>query len=868
MKLNNIKIKPFYNSYENDIVNEFYNTALSEAKYYDRVSAYFNSKVLALYAKSLEKIYLNKGKVRFIFSFDITDEDFNLMKEGYSNRKKLESELENRIKYNELSDEEKVYFSNLAYLIEIGLVDIKIAFTKTGIFHEKYGLISDDEDSIYFRGSNNETVSAIMYNYEGFETTCTWNCGENEILKVNRIKDNFERLWNNKQTEVEVVEIPEIVKQAITKHSKGEFIDNIYSLLQNKFVLDLDKENNLTSKNLLNPNKIDYRDRTFKVFLKKYVKEYKELEIEFFKGLNYAEIKYIIEHLKENSKENDYELYITNRLQEYIFIMDVELEKRQKLGINIKEHNEIVRPKFEEFRNILDKEMHRKLRESQLWDAFHIVSMIRAANFSVPGAGKTSIVYGAFAYLNRKEDKRVDKIVMIGPKNSFMSWKEEFPENFGDKKTLKVLDCQSDRFRNKANLKEELKYGSANYNLILINYEKLDGLKEEIESVINERTLLVFDESHKIKAIEGVRAKAAIRISKKAKYKVCLTGTPIPNSFEDIYNTLKILYGEEYNTVFKFKPTELKSPNEIKVRQINEKVYPFYCRTTKKDLKIPAPNPPQYIVAKMNDKEKLLFDIIWKKYRKNILTLYIRLMQATCSPQLLLREIDKDQIYDMFYTDEQEEEEIRNNVGILDVDKKVYFDEVEKQLINQIDKTEKFKQGIQLVKKLAYEGKQVVVWGVFVETINNISSELDKVGVTNEIIYGATSQSDRERIISDFKNKKIKVLITNPHTLAESVSLHKTCHDAVYFEYSFNLTHMLQSRDRINRLGLKDDDYTQYYYMILSNESGENDSIDKKTLDRLAFKEKRMLDAIEGTELTCENTGKDIDEIIAILGKV
>ncbi|WP_221857262.1 hypothetical protein, partial [Staphylococcus epidermidis] len=48
--------------------------------------------------------------------------------------------------------------------------------------------------------------------------------------------------------------------------------------------------------------------------------------------------------------------------------------------------------------------------------------------------------------------------------------------------------------------------------------------------------------------------------------------------------------------------------------------------------------------------------------------------------------------------------------------------------------------------------------------------------------------------------------------LAESVSLYKTCHDAIYYEYSYNLVHLLQIKDRINRLGLKPDDYTQYYY--------------------------------------------------------
>ena len=61
------------------------------------------------------------------------------------------------------------------------------------------------------------------------------------------------------------------------------------------------------------------------------------------------------------------------------------------------------------------------------------------------------------------------------------------------------------------------------------------------------------------------------------------------------------------------------------------------------------------------------------------------------------------------------------------------------------------------------------------------------------------------------------MLVTNPQTLAESVSLHSVCHDAVYFEYSYNLVHLLQSKDRIHRLGLPDDQKTRYYYCTRSS---------------------------------------------------
>lgn len=867
MKLSSVQVLPLYNSYDNDITEEFYNKVFEFATHYDRASAYFDSKILALYGRGMSNIYEKKGKVRFIFSYDLTEQDFNLMKEGYQNRDAIEASLLSKISYEEMSPEQKMAFENIAFLIQIGLVEIKIAFTKAGIFHDKFGLIYDDEDCVYIRGSNNETEAAVIYSFESFETTCSWNASENEKFKIDSSKQIFESLWNNERKDMMVIEIPEIVKNEIIKYSKNKMNDIKTIAYTNKLVLDIDRNNDLICKNFLNPNKIDVRDIPIKIFLKPFLAVCSNELLEFNKKLNYVQIKKIITILINYSSEVDFDFYVTDRLKDYLDIMDLELDKRRNLGIDIKEHAEYILKKFNEFSEIVKKEMHRELTIPQMWNAFHMVSMIRSANFSVPGSGKTSMVYGAFAYLNRNDDCRVDKIIMIGPRNSFMSWEDEFYENFGDKKKLKLINSQDEKFRNRNDLIEDLRYNSANSNLILINYEKLDGLSDVLKEIIDERTMLVFDEIHKIKSIKGVRAKAALKICEGAKYKIALTGTPIPNSYIDIYNVLKILYNEEYDTYFKLSTIDLSNAdkNDIKAEKVNDLIYPFYCRTTKKDLNIPPPNKPDIQVAEMTLDEKRLFEILRRYYSKNILTLYIRLLQAATTPELLLTKINQEDLYNLVYT---EDDEISED-GFLDsdIDNTIPNDINMPELINRIGQTGKFKKGINLVQRLCNEGKQVIIWGIFIKTLNNISNNLTKLGISNEIISGAVSQEQREKLINKFKNNEIQVLITNPHTLAESVSLHKTCHDAVYFEYSFNLTHMLQSRDRINRLGLKPDDYTQYYYLVLHNDDYYNDSIDLKTLKRLDEKEEIMLKSIEGTHLSRIDFD-DMDDIRRILDKI
>ena len=865
MKLNSVEVKPVYNSYDDDIIEDFYNKLFEYANHYDRASAYFDAKILALYARGLEKIYENKGKIRFIFSYQIEPDDFEKIKEGYENRE-IENKLTNNIDVDELTEEQKIDFSNLALLISKNLVDIKIAYTKAGIFHDKFGLIYDNDDNcIYFRGSNNETVAAAMFSYESFETSCSWDNIESENIKIEQHKNTFESLWNNEAKDIIVVDIPEVVKNKIVQYSNNKYIYRDEIKYENTFIMDLGRNNSLIVKNFLNPNKIDVRDRTFKVFLKKYLEVMENDNLVFKENLSYVDIRKIIEYITEYSVENSFQIYTTDKLRNYIKLMDIQIEKRKALGIDIKNHSELVIDKFEEFSEIIDKKMYRKLRTMQKWNAFHIVSMIKSANFSVPGSGKTSIVYGAYAYLNREENQKVNKIVMIGPKNSFISWEEEFLLNFGpngEMKKLKCLDCQK---YSRKDLIEKLEYESNNYNLIMINYEKLDSIKDSLKKAIDNKTLLVFDEIHRIKAINGVWANAALQICVNAKYKVALTGTPIPNSYADLYNILKILYYDEYDSFFKFKSKELENANERKMVQINEQIFPFYCRTTKKDLEIPEPLPDKIINCQMTEKEQRLFEIIHQRYRGNILSMYIRLLQASNNTYLLKKDLSESTIRQFFYN---EEEEIDESNSLVDsVDKVVYLDEEMKHLIDEIGMTSKFEKGISLVNELVNEGKQVLVWGIFIDTLKKIEERLKINEISCDIICGETDSENRKDIINKFKSGDIKVLITNPHTLAESVSLHKNCHDAVYFEYSFNLTHMLQSKDRINRLGLKEDEYTQYYYMELNNNDIYNNSIDEKTYRRLKEKEKIMIESIENTTLARIDFD-DIEDIRKILSEI
>ena len=223
MNLSSLSFDSTYNSYDNDVINEFYIKALSNASTYNRVSAYFSSKILALYSKGIEQIYIKGGKINFIFSQQLDENDFQLMMDGYKQR--AEELLINNFNSTEVDSKDIMRLSNLAFLIEQNVVDIKIAFTKSGILHDKFGLISDDYGNvIFFRGSNNETVASVESNHERFEVSCNWNEEHFENKKIVEAIDTFDDMWNDKAFGMRVLDIPEIVKKEIIKFSKNKLI--------------------------------------------------------------------------------------------------------------------------------------------------------------------------------------------------------------------------------------------------------------------------------------------------------------------------------------------------------------------------------------------------------------------------------------------------------------------------------------------------------------------------------------------------------------------------------------------------------------------------------------------------------------------
>lgn len=588
----------------------------------------------------------------------------------------------------------------------------------------------------------------------------------------------------------------------------------------------------------------------YKLSLKRYAAEVADGIMRFKPTLTYLDYKKIITLCQKEAVRRQTELVVSESLRAYIDSRELHLEIRSRLGSELKDRDPKLRERLEAYRDTVNAGMARKLREQQMWDSFFMCAMKKSANFSVPGSGKTASVLGMYAYL--REKAAMHRIVVVCPKNAFGSWMDEFTACFAGIEPLRVLNIHAPQYKTQQQRRTALQYDAGSCNLILVNYEAVGGVLDALEQLMDAGTLLVFDEVHKVKRIRGEYAENALQLARNASYVVALTGTPIPNAYTDIYNLLHILFPNEYDEFFGFTVPQLRNPRDTDIAAVNTALQPFFCRTTKEQLGVPAANADMVLQVGASDTENRLLRILQMKYRKNKLALLVRILQLESDPRMLLQALD---LNDFRYL-------LDDTAETSEIDYADYSDEI-RSLIDNCEESGKFCRCIELTEKLVRQNKPVIVWCMFVGSIRRMADALEARGIRCRCVFGEVPLEERQQILNDFRAGGIQVLLTNPHTLAESISLHSVCHDAIYFEYSYNLVHLLQSKDRIHRLGLPEGQYTQYYYLQLTYQTEDGAwSLDGAVYDRLREKERIMLEAIDCHRLERMPTSEeDLDTI-------
>ena len=457
----------------------------------------------------------------------------------------------------------------------------------------------------------------------------------------------------------------------------------------------------------------------------------------------------------------------------------------------------------------------RDLTREQIANIRRLVSMDNGANFSVPGAGKTTTQLVVWRYL--LASGRVGRLLVVCPRSAFEAWMTEPDACFFDHVPRQILDNAPI---------------DPSSEILIVNYEQLEreDRKSRVKKWVGDnQALVVLDEAHRVKGGgASVRWRACRDVASVAARVDLLTGTPMPQSIEDLRNLLNLSWSKLPRSFL--TDSRLHSLTRGGV----------FVRTTKSELGLPNPQIIEEVI-KPGEIQEQIYSALIQAYigtfqlpsadatfmgrkGKAVMTL----LAAATNPGLLLG-LGRDDAYLNLQWPPREVEASTHLMSIV-------------AAYARSEMPPKYEWVRRFVEIATNKGRKVLVWSTFVGNLHALERVLSPFSPA--VVYGATSSEDRVEQLNRFRHdSSCSVLLTNPQTLGEGISLHTICHDAIYVDRSYNAGLYLQSLDRIHRLGLAPDEETRIYLL------GTAGTIDQRVSVRLRTKVDRLARALDDVGL-------------------
>jgi SNF2 family DNA or RNA helicase len=481
-------------------------------------------------------------------------------------------------------------------------------------------------------------------------------------------------------------------------------------------------------------------------------------------------------------------------------------EDTKSILANAKKDFEAFKNSLEEPRDVIsnvdESLLSRTLTSFQKEGVSRLLQLNSGANFSVPGAGKTTMTLALWSQLLKQG--KVERMLVVSPKSAFEAWMEEPNEVLSKKVKSAIFDF--------APIDQDI-------DILIVNFERLenDDALARLERWLSQKSaLLVIDEAHRIKGgVNSIRWRRCKALSLRAKRVDILTGTPMPQDFDDLRNLFSITWPNVPRTYLTNSLLSSMKRNSI------------YVRTTKDELKL----PPVTIIPKvirMGDIQREIYAALKKAYvqlfslsssEKSYFSskgrAVMNLLAASTNPGLLAKVVSDDAYLGL----EWPPRELSDTKTLIELVSKYASVEMPPKYIWIRERCE----------QAARNGSKVLIWSTLVGNILALAKVLAPLNPA--VVYGAVTNDERSSEIDRFRNDpSCGVLISNAQTLGEGISLHKDCHEAIYLDRSYNAGHYLQSLDRIHRLGLPKNQETTIYVLMSQH------TIDERISERLEEK--------------------------------
>lgn len=401
------------------------------------------------------------------------------------------------------------------------------------------------------------------------------------------------------------------------------------------------------------------------------------------------------------------------------------------------------------------------------------------------------------------------KILIVCPASLKINWEREIA-NYSDRSVY---------------IAEGKKY-STEADFVIVNYDILKNfhdIKDKDNSLFLQSNfeLVILDEAHMISNAQAQRTKIINNFVKQIKRVWLLTGTPMTSRPMNYYNLLSII---ESPVAQNWMAYAIRYCQGYQFRAGNRKVWNVTGASNLEELR---DRTSKQILRRLKEDVLDLPD-------KIITPVYLR----TSSKEY------KDLMGEYYEWMDNRKDESSSLT--------VQFSKLMK--VRKVIANEKVKQTIEFAENIIEQGKKVIIFTNFTDTLQLIHNHFGKQSV---YLDGSCNKVQRQFAVDQFQeNEKIKVFVGN--LKAAGVGLTLTSAEVVIMnDLSFVPAEHAQAEDRAYRYGQKNN--VLVYYPIFEN------TIEGVIYDILN-KKKKVIGTVMGDEVS-DNAGDVVEEILDLINK-
>lgn len=437
------------------------------------------------------------------------------------------------------------------------------------------------------------------------------------------------------------------------------------------------------------------------------------------------------------------------------------------------------------------------------------------------GTGKTwlTLADGERCYIGNK----IEAMLILAPKGVHTNWvRREIPTHlevpfralvWKGNPTTKKAKAEIEKFYEPWRLETRRPLMVFTINIDAINHAAGYAACERFLTQF--KTMMVIDESTRIKNVKAQRTKKAIKLGEMAIARRILSGTPMPKAPSDLFSQFSFLkkglvgtssysaFMNEFAVLLDAQDPEMQAI----MRNLAGKVHGI-PQVVKKDVfgrpmfrnleKLSRLIDPHSFRVKKED----CLDLPSKIYKPVYFELSVKQRDVYAKLEL-----------DYEYSHEDSDMGVQEDMSFASIAARTKMKQVTSGFINiygdpvllppeDNPRMNAFQEVLDSMEDTMDSEQQFIVWAMYDEEIKHVCEELEKRGILWRKYTGSTTQADREAAIDDFQSGKFQCFVGNPAAAGIGLTL-TAATMAIYYSCSYDNELRLQSEDRCHRIGTK-----------------------------------------------------------------